>query len=227
MDELSDETLIARWQAEQQSGSSGDQWLDELFGRHYERVSLWCLRFAGSRDAAADLAQEVFTNAYRSLGTFRRDCSFTTWLYTITRHQCINAIRARAVRTREDRGSLDLENIRDANAPDPDLKLDEETSTRVLQRLLRECLNETERRVIVLHYVAELPLDSITRLLGLRNTSGAKAYVVSARRKLSRAVRRGRSLAGFRSPSPAAHAASAGTIRRDGMRRSISIGNVA
>lgn len=202
MDELSDETLIARWQAEQQSGSSGDQWLDELFRRHYERVSLWCLRFAGTRDAAADLAQEVFTNAYRSLGAFRRDCSFTTWLYTITRHQCLNAIRARAMRTREDRGSLNLENVRDANAADPELKLDREISMRVFQRLLRDSLNETERRVLVLHYVDELPLDCVTRLLGLTNASGAKAYVVSARRKLSRAVRRARySVAGLRSPA--------------------------
>ena len=34
-----------------------------------------------------------------------------------------------------------------------------------------------------------MPLDAITRLLGLRNRSGAKAFIVSARRKLKRAAR--------------------------------------
>jgi RNA polymerase sigma-70 factor, ECF subfamily len=60
-----------------------------------------------------------------------------------------------------------------------------------LRQLMQEALDETEAKVMTLHYVDELPLDSITRLLGLENPSGAKAYVVSARRKLQRiAVRK-------------------------------------
>ena len=49
-------------------------------------------------------------------------------------------------------------------------------------------LTETESQVLNLHYAEELPLDTVTRLLKLRNASGAKAFVVSARRKLQRAV---------------------------------------
>jgi hypothetical protein len=39
-----------------------------------------------------------------------------------------------------------------------------------------------------------VPLETITRLLALRNRSGAKAFIVSARRKLARAVLRLRAL---------------------------------
>jgi hypothetical protein len=35
-----------------------------------------------------------------------------------------------------------------------------------------------------------MPLDAITRLLRLENQSGAKAYIVSAKRKLARATAR-------------------------------------
>jgi hypothetical protein len=35
-----------------------------------------------------------------------------------------------------------------------------------------------------------MPLDAITAALGLSNTSGAKAYIVSAKRKLAAAVKR-------------------------------------
>ena len=40
---------------------------------------------------------------------------------------------------------------------------------------------------MILHYVHELPLGAVSRMLGLTNESGAKAFVVSARRKLKRA----------------------------------------
>jgi DNA-directed RNA polymerase specialized sigma24 family protein len=59
---------------------------------------------------------------------------------------------------------------------------------RRLGRLDQE-LDEIEKQVFILHYADEVPLKVITRLLGLTNRSGAKAYIVSARRKLSRAVR--------------------------------------
>ena len=55
---------------------------------------------------------------------------------------------------------------------------------------MKESLEPTEQRVMTLHYVDEMPLDAITRLLGLTNSSGAKAHVVSARRKLNAAVAR-------------------------------------
>jgi hypothetical protein len=37
---------------------------------------------------------------------------------------------------------------------------------------------------MLLHYGEELPLSAVSRMLGLTNKSGAKAYIVSARRKL-------------------------------------------
>jgi DNA-directed RNA polymerase specialized sigma24 family protein len=40
---------------------------------------------------------------------------------------------------------------------------------------------------MTLHYIHELSLEAVSRMLGLTNESGAKAYIVSARRKLKRA----------------------------------------
>jgi len=60
----------------------------------------------------------------------------------------------------------------------------------VVRRLMDEALNETEKRVMTLHYGHEMQLDAITAALGLTNASGAKAYIVSARRKLNIAIKR-------------------------------------
>ena len=56
--------------------------------------------------------------------------------------------------------------------------------------MLLETLDDTERAVFVLHYGDDVPLEAIGRLLQLQNTSGAKAFIVSAKRKLARAVKR-------------------------------------
>jgi DNA-directed RNA polymerase specialized sigma24 family protein len=56
--------------------------------------------------------------------------------------------------------------------------------------LVTATLDQTEREVFTMHYGDDIPLDAITRILGLQNASGAKAYIVSARRKLARAVER-------------------------------------
>lgn len=47
---------------------------------------------------AEDAAQEVFVRAWRSLGRFRGDSSFSTWLHRIAVNHCRDLLRARARR---------------------------------------------------------------------------------------------------------------------------------
>ena len=190
MTELTDEELIERYRSSGKAvAGSDDPHINELFRRHYQRVALWCLRQTGDRDRAADLAQEIFVSAFRYLESFRGDSKFSTWLFTITRNQCRNDWKARAAR-REDAGEPAFEQMPDLRSDDPLERLEREDETNVMRTLLQESLDQTEREVMSLHYVEEMPLDAITRLLGLENASGAKAYVVSARRKLQQAVTR-------------------------------------
>ena len=68
----------------------------------------------------------------------------------------------------------------------PGDELDRQATAKQVAQLLTSALDETERTVFTLHYGEELPLDAITHMLALENASGAKAYIVSAKRKLSR-----------------------------------------
>lgn len=185
MNELTDEELVLQYQA--QSGlPEGRVLVDELFGRHHVRVASWCYRMTGDRESAADLAQEIFLKAYRHIGTFRRDSKFTTWLYTIARNHCRNELRSRSARL-EDAGELELLEV-PTNIEAADVALERRSAEQVLRELMVKELDETERRVMSMHYADEMSLDAITRLLGLRNASGAKAFIVSARRKLASAI---------------------------------------
>jgi DNA-directed RNA polymerase specialized sigma24 family protein len=69
-----------------------------------------------------------------------------------------------------------------------------EQSRRQSWRVILDTLDPTEARVMLLHYGQELPLNDVSRMLGLTNKSGAKAYIVSARRKLDAVVRPKRAL---------------------------------
>ncbi|HEX9573463.1 MAG TPA: sigma-70 family RNA polymerase sigma factor [Myxococcales bacterium] len=169
-------------------GEGGGVWVQELFRRHYPKVVSWCLRFAGDREEAYDLAQTIFTKAFRHLESFRGQSKVSTWLYSITRSECMNFLKARS--TRPPAAEDALEELPADGGTRPDEALERRVSAELVRALLDQALDETEKKVFTLHYGDEVPLDAITRLLGLSNRSGAKAYIVSAKRKLRRAFRR-------------------------------------
>lgn len=185
MDGLTDEELVERWQAEG-GHADAEPFLAELFRRHQTKVAAWCYQITGDMNSAADLAQEVFVRAFQGLQSFRKGSKLTTWLYSIARNRCLDELRSRKRRVEEASEAL-LEDIGDWRTESIDSAIEQRQATDLLRQLVRESLDEIENKVMILHYVDELPLDAITRLLGLTNTSGAKAYIVSARRKLKRA----------------------------------------
>ena len=182
--ELSDEELLAEYK--RACPDTRDVIAGELFGRYYDRVARWCYRFLGDDEAAIDLAQTVFLKAHVQLDTFRGAARFSTWLYSIVRHESLN-VRRRVEPAMEGEDVLATLPTLEAG---PEEIADQSSRARQLMEFLSATLNETERIVFTLHYGDEVPLDTITRVLRLQNASGAKAYIVSAKRKLARAARK-------------------------------------
>ena len=188
MEALSDEQLVERYRAEAHS-LAGQGLLNQLFERHQARVAAWCYRMTGDVDRAADLAQEVFLKAFQRLDAFRGDSRFATWLYSIARNHCMDELRSRAERPEEKAEDM-LEEMADLRAETIPASLERRQAESAVRQLMRETLDDTEARAMTLHYVHELPLDAVTRILKLTNRSGAKAYIVSARRKLTKGFAR-------------------------------------
>jgi RNA polymerase sigma-70 factor, ECF subfamily len=189
--EASDEELLEQYRMAPAS-SRGVASLNQLFERHHSRVAAWCYRMTGDVDTATDLAQEVFLKVFQRIDSFRKDAKFTTWLYSIARNHCLDELRSRGGRPVET-SEVPLETIIDSRSEDVSQTIERNQSELILKQLMRESLDATESQVMTMHYVHELPLDSITRLLGLSNQSGAKAYIVSAKRKLNRGIARWKS----------------------------------
>jgi RNA polymerase sigma-70 factor (ECF subfamily) len=182
IDQREDEDLV---RAALDAGVAGEPYIEELYRRHRGRVTAWCIRVCGNRDDAVDLVQEVFLRVQERLATFRFESRFTTWLYLVTRSVAIN----RGISERRRRGlSLDDESVAEPVAEE--VPIDERLATAELgenlRRAIAEELDAIEAKVLYLHYVDGLTLPGIGELLGLTNKSGAKAFIVSAKRKLRR-----------------------------------------
>ena len=169
--------------------SALDDAFNEVFSRYHRRVVAWCYRVMRCHEVANDLAQEVFLKAYRHAASFRGDSSLSTWLYSITRNHCLSALK----RWPEETAALDAgiqRNLKDNSVSSPGKNAERVELCQRLLRLMHRTLEPMEVRVMTLHYAHEIPLATITRQLALTNPSGAKAYIVNARRKLNGVARR-------------------------------------
>lgn len=181
LEQLSDEELVEKARTEPARSA---ECLGVLYWRYHSKVAYWCLRVCGSREEAADLAQEVFLRVHTRLGSFRGESRFSTWLYQVTRSVAIN--RGESAR-RHSAPLTDLDTAPETADPLPDAEevLSRAQAAGELRSALAE-LEPLEAKVLYLHFADGLTLPRITELLRLDNRSGAKAYIVSATRKLRR-----------------------------------------
>ena len=112
-----DDTALIR------AAQQGDQLaFEELVRLHDQNVLRLALSLVRSEEDARDIYQEAFLKIYRSLGSFRFECSFYTWIYRIVTNICLDHLRRKTVRKeeqpfveRQDGDAVDLfERVEDA-----------------------------------------------------------------------------------------------------------------
>lgn len=136
-----------------------------LVGRYSDTVFALVFRIAGNREDAEEIVQDAFVKAYGSLGKFRRDSSFSSWIYRIAYNTAISHLRKnKNVRMTE----LAEERLRIADEDSPAEReglFREEQLSRLEEALAR--LSPDERAVVQLFYLEERPVREISRITGL------------------------------------------------------------
>jgi RNA polymerase sigma-70 factor (ECF subfamily) len=87
MEHLPEDILIAR------ARSGGTDEFMELSRRLQKKVYAVTYGMTRNREDAADLTQETFLSAYRSLGSFHGESGFYTWLYRIAVNLTLNFLK--------------------------------------------------------------------------------------------------------------------------------------
>ncbi len=78
----------------------GENWaLSEIYDRYTRLVFSHALKILNDRASAEEIVQQVFTKVWRSAHDYRVERGkFSTWVMSITQHQCIDELRRRRVR---------------------------------------------------------------------------------------------------------------------------------
>jgi RNA polymerase sigma-70 factor (ECF subfamily) len=185
---VADETLVTRIQTDPGSPLAAAA-ATELFERYRERVYLWCVRRVRDHELALDLSQDVLVSAYRSVGTFHGRCKYSTWLFTIVHHRCLRAMRRPRLLWDD---AVDLDALPSPRVG-PEIDLEEQEGEEAILELMRTVLEPDEQLALWLRCFEKLPVDEITRRLGVSLATGARGVLQNARRKLRAALEQRRS----------------------------------
>lgn len=65
----------------------------ELFNSYKDKIYNFTLRMTQDRELSLDLTQEIFLKVYQKRKKIRGDSNFKSWVFTIARNMCLNALR--------------------------------------------------------------------------------------------------------------------------------------
>ena len=164
-----------------QASSQGDMAAFEtLYERHHRRVYSLCLRMVANPTEAEDLAQEVFIQLFRKLGSFRGESAFTTWLHRLTVNHVLMHFRKKGVKlekTTEEGEIGDIQDLIQGVGERPRF-----VDRIALDKAIAE-LPPGYRTVFVLHDVEGFEHEEIGNLLGV-STGTSKSQLHKARMRL-------------------------------------------
>jgi RNA polymerase sigma-70 factor (ECF subfamily) len=154
-----EETLEGSLVARAAAGDS--RAFEQLVDRHLPALYRLAAAMVGPEDAR-DVTQETLVSAWRELPGLRNGERFESWLRSILMNRARNLLRTRRrhpqvalAHTGHEATAFVEEPI---NALDRQLAIDDALAT----------LGPDHRAIIVLHYLADLPIREVAEILGLR-----------------------------------------------------------
>ena len=183
---MTEQELVARARRGDESA------FEALVTENEKRIYNLCRRLTGNQEDAAELTPEAFLNAWRGLGRFQGESSFSTWLYRLATNACIDFLRKE-----KRRQSLsmtvsldDEEEARQVELPDeryaPEGALERAEARRAVAEGL-ERLTLEHRQVLVMREIHGLSYAEIGQVLGLEEGT-VKSRIARARGALRKVL---------------------------------------
>ena len=159
----------------QQSCAGSIDAFEQLILLYEKRVYTIAYKYMGNHEDANDMAQEALIKAYQSIGSFRGEAAFDTWLGKITANRCLDELRKRKkLQTTSLEDTLELEEgcvkkELESPAVTPEEHAVQQETAAYMQMLIGE-LKEEYRVAIVLRemdgYSYEAIADSLSCSVG-------------------------------------------------------------
>jgi len=146
---------------------------------------------------ADDIAQDSLIKAWRSLSTFRGECSFSTWLFRVTVNTARDVIRTNArrpvvslTRSDDDEEEPEIWDVPVTSGDEiPEDALERRETIEAVRRAV-ESLPDDQRQAVVLRDIHGLPYDEISRILGAE-VGTVKSRINRGRTNLKKILKNG------------------------------------
>lgn len=155
---------------------------EHLFDKYREKVYRIAFRFVRNKEDALEVTQEVFLRVHTSLGKFKTDSKFFTWLYRITVNRSIDFTRQRKARPLQDLDQEVLEAQPANGERDPSEVAEEKDTESLLARAVTR-LSSKHRAVFLLHAMENLSYKEIASVLDI-SVGTVMSRLFYARKKL-------------------------------------------
>lgn len=161
-----------------------------LVEKYQQRIYIVIYGILLNREQARDLTQDVFLKAYRSLGKFKGDSQFYTWLYRIAFNLALDTKRKIANRVQvEYNDALSIDNSENhyrSRALRPDrVALRQELHEVIIKGLA--VLSNEQRRAIILREWEGNSYDEISKIMNC-STGTVMSRLYYAREKLKKEI---------------------------------------
>lgn len=187
VESVADEKLMLAYKA-------GDvRAFEQLVRRHRGAVFNFLLRLSGNnRQRAEDLLQETWLKVVRSAGTYEARAKFTTWVYTIARNLCMDALRKDSYRKADSldapAGDAEDERTLGERVPSPDAGPDRAAHSAAARPVLERALSKLppeQREVFLLREYHGVQFKEIAEVTGVpENTVKSRMrYALEALRR--------------------------------------------
>ncbi len=136
----------------------------ELLQRNRQLINKVCYMYATDGEHFKDLCQEVATNLWQGMASFRGDARESTWVYRVALNSCVSFFRRQSARRVE---TVDLENAACVEA-DSGERL---AQLREMYRLISS-LGKIDKALILL-WLDEKSYDEMAEITGLTRSNVA------------------------------------------------------
>ena len=149
--------------------SGNDEAFSTLVHKYKKGVHALAWRKIGDFHHAEEITQDTFLQAYKKLPTLKNPNQFAGWLYVIANRLCLNWMRKKKLAMQSLEGTSAAETDRYSYIHYVSEQRETEASehrSEIVQKLLTK-LPESERTVMTLYYLGEMPAKEIGKFLGV------------------------------------------------------------
>lgn len=145
---------------------------NDLVERYEKLVYHVAYRLSGNYDDANDVAQEAFIRVFNSIGTFRGDANFTTWLYRIVTNVYLDErkkAKSHMHSSLDDYIELEENSVSrqvEDGGPTPEQVVQDMERNQIMQQAIME-LPEYQRAMIVLYHTQGKSYEEIAEIMNL------------------------------------------------------------